>query len=131
MGRVFKDRRLERQTEEWNTANETMLAVHSAPLHRAVYMFAALTSISVWQMYIVAAVTSSGLAVITTRWFWKSVIPVIAPMLLATGAIIIMSTLVINRCDRWLPTGRHLVSHVWHGTIITITYRIPRYAIHI
>lgn len=106
MGRMFKDRSLERQKEEWNTVDETMLAVHNAPLHRAVYMFAALTSISVWQMYIVTSVVSVILAVLTTRWFWYHVFPIIAPALLATTVIVITSTLVINR---WAP-GSYLLA---------------------
>lgn len=97
MGRQFKDRNLDRQTEEWSVVDESMMDLHQAPLHRAVYMFAAMTSIVVFQMYFVTFIISMVCAVISMRWFWTRVVVLALPMLLATVTIVLISTLIINR----------------------------------
>lgn len=96
MGNIFKDRSMERQKEAWSLVDASSRAVHQSPVYRVVYMFAAMTSIIVWQMYIVTFIITLLAAIISMRWFWVKVFPIFAPIVLALAIILVLSTFVIN-----------------------------------
>jgi hypothetical protein len=123
MGRHFRDRNIDRQaTAEWGVIDEAMIDLHLSPLHRAVYMFAAMTSIVIFQMYFVTFCVSLSVAVLSMRWFWNTAFPVFLPTLLGTVTVVLLSTLVINRCEHWcLPCiGAHECSPVLMHQQITV-----------